>query len=142
MRRPQPTVSSGAGGENRPDNRRAGPIRQTGGKVSLHWAALAAAIAISLVAQTLLKSAAGSTSFITQLFDFRTFFGLGSYAASAVFYIIALRKIPMSVALPSTAVSYVAAALIGHYAFGEVMTLARVGGIGLICCGVLVLTLG
>ena len=110
--------------------------------MSLHWAALAAAIAISLAGQTLLKAGSSSSAFISQLFDIRTILGLGCYGGSALFYILALRKIPMSVALPSTAVSYVAAAVIGHYAFGEAMTLARVGGIGLICCGVLVLTLG
>jgi multidrug transporter EmrE-like cation transporter len=45
----------------------------------------------------------------------------------------------MSVALPCTAASYVAAALIGHYAFAEPLGLARIGAIGLICLGVVLL---
>ena len=57
-------------------------------------------------------------------------------------YIVALRKIPMSVALPCTAASYVVAALIGYYMFGEAMGGAKIGGIGLICLGVLMLTVG
>jgi small multidrug resistance pump len=38
-------------------------------------------------------------------------------------------------------VSYVAAALIGHYAFAEPMGAMQVGAIGLICMGVVVLAL-
>ena len=45
--------------------------------------------------------------------------GLCLYGGAALLYIIALRRIPMSVALPCTAVSYVAAALIGHFGFAE-----------------------
>ena len=61
------------------------------------------------------------------------------YGGAAMLYIIALRRIPMSVALPFTAVSYVAAAVIGHYAFGEVLGVGRIAAIGLISVGVVVL---
>ena len=54
-------------------------------------------------------------------------------------YIVALRRIPMSRALPCTAVSYVAAALIGHYAFGEALGAMHLAAIALICGGVVVL---
>ena len=54
-------------------------------------------------------------------------------------YIVALRRIPMSRALPCTAVSYVAAALIGHYAFGEALGATHMAAIALICGGVVVL---
>jgi multidrug transporter EmrE-like cation transporter len=48
----------------------------------------------------------------------------------------------MSVALPSTAASYVVAALIGHYAFAEPLGIAKIAGIAMICLGVMVLTVG
>ena len=80
---------------------------------------LAAAITTSMAGQTLLKAGAGAPNFIAQLFDLRTLVGLCLYGGAALLYIVALRRIPMSVALPCTAVSYVAAALIGHYAFAE-----------------------
>ena len=48
---------------------------------------------------------------MAQLFDPRTMSGWCLYGGAALLYIIALRRIPMSVALPCTAVSYVAAAL-------------------------------
>jgi multidrug transporter EmrE-like cation transporter len=89
----------------------------------------------------LLKAGAGAADFVSQLFDWRTILGLGLYGGSALLYILALRRIPMSVALPFTAISYVAAALIGHYAFDEVLSLSHIGAIGLICLGVLLLTL-
>jgi drug/metabolite transporter (DMT)-like permease len=75
------------------------------------------------------------------LFDWRTLLGLCLYGGSAVLYIIALRRIPMSRALPCTAVSYVAAAIIGHYAFGEALGVAHIAAIALICGGVVVLAM-
>lgn len=110
--------------------------------MDFHWGALALAITTSMVGQTLLKAGAGTPSFIAQLFDVRTILGLCLYGGSALLYIVALRKIPMSVALPCTAVSYVVAALIGHYGFAEPLGMAKIGGIGMICLGVLMLTVG
>jgi small multidrug resistance pump len=101
-----------------------------------HWIMLAAAIATSMAGQTLLKAGASVPSFIAQLFDLRTMAGFVLYGGAAVLYIVALRRIPMSVALPCTAASYVAAALIGHYAFDEPLGAARLGALGLICVGV------
>ena len=112
------------------------------GKVDPHWSALALAITASMVGQTLLKAGAGAPDFLAQLFDPRTIIGLGLYAGSAMLYLVALRKIPMSVALPCTAVSYVVAALIGYYVFAEPMGIPKVAGIAMICLGVLMLTVG
>jgi multidrug transporter EmrE-like cation transporter len=109
--------------------------------VSVYWSVLAAAIATSMVGQTLLKAGAGAPDFFAQLLDLRTLVGFVLYGGAAVLYIVALRRIPMSVALPCTAISYVAAALIGHYAFAEPLGLLRLGAIGLICAGVMVLAL-
>ncbi|HYZ24247.1 MAG TPA: multidrug transporter [Rhodopila sp.] len=104
-----------------------------------YWIVLLAAIATSMVGQTLLKAGAGAADFVAQLLDARTLAGLCLYGGAAMLYIIALRRIPMSVALPCTAVSYVAAALIGHYAFGEALGGMKLGAIGLIGVGVVVL---
>jgi small multidrug resistance pump len=107
----------------------------------LYWVALAAAIVISMAGQTLLKAGAAAPDFIGQLLNPSTIVGLGLYGGSALLYIVALRRLPMSVALPCTAVSYIAAAVIGHFAFAEPMGMMRVGAIGLICVGVVVLAL-
>ena len=104
-----------------------------------YWLVLFAAIATSMAGQTLLKAGAGAADFLTQLFDWRTLLGFCLYAGAAVLYIVALRRIPMSVALPCTAISYVAAALIGHYAFAEPLAATHIAAIALICCGVVLL---
>jgi multidrug transporter EmrE-like cation transporter len=107
--------------------------------MKFHWMMLAAAITTSMAGQTLLKAGASVPNFIAQLFDPRTLAGFVLYGGAAVLYIVALRRIPMSVALPCTAASYIAAAFIGHYAFGESLGLVRIGGISLICLGVVLL---
>ena len=109
-----------------------------------YWLALGAAISTSLVGQILLKSgAAGSVeaegSFIDQLFRIPTMVGLVFYGGAALLYIIALRKIPMSVALPCTAASYVVIAIIGWAVFGESMGVHKIGAIALISAGVVLL---
>ena len=109
--------------------------------MTLYWGMLAGAVAVSIFGQTLLKAGSGEIDFLTQLLDWRTLVGLALYGGAAFLYIVALRRIPMSVALPCTAVSYVAAALIGHYAFHEPLTVSHIAAIGLITSGVLVLAL-
>jgi multidrug transporter EmrE-like cation transporter len=107
-----------------------------------HWIALWAAICSSLVGQVLLKAGAESlngASFIAQMLRWQTLLGLCFYGAGAMLYIAALRKIPMSVALPCTAASYVAIALIGWWFFGEALGGQKIAAIGLIAVGVIVL---
>lgn len=109
--------------------------------MTLYWVALWAAVIISMVGQGLLKAGAGEAGFMTQLFDWHTLLGLVLYGGSALCYIVALRRIPVSVALPCTAISYVAAALMGHFLFDEVVGAAHIAAIVLIIAGVGLLTL-
>lgn len=92
-----------------------------------------------MAGQTLLKAGAGASDFIAQLFDWRTMIGLCLYGGAALLYIVALRRIPMSVALPCTAISYVAAAAIGHFAFAEPLGAQHLAAIGFISVGVILL---
>jgi multidrug transporter EmrE-like cation transporter len=108
--------------------------------VTIYWLALVAAILTSLGGQVLLKAGAiGEGGFLTQVFRPSTMIGLIAYGGAAFLYIIALRRIPMSVALPCTAASYVAVAVIGHFMFGEHLSTQKIAAIGLICGGVLIL---
>jgi small multidrug resistance pump len=107
--------------------------------MSLSWIVLSVAIMTSMAGQILLKSGAGEASFVAQLFDPRTLIGLCLYGGAALLYIVALRQIPMSVALPCTAISYVAAALIGHFGFAEPLGSIHLGALALICVGVVML---
>lgn len=104
------------------------------------WLALAAAITVSLLGQVLLKAGAGGEGgFVAQLFRPATMVGLVCYGGAALLYIVALRRIPMSVALPCTAASYVVIALVGHFAFGESLGAQKIMAILLISAGVVVL---
>jgi small multidrug resistance pump len=108
--------------------------------VTSYWLALAAAISVSLLGQVLLKAgASGEGDFLAQLFRPATVVGLACYGGAALLYIVALRRIPMSVALPCTAASYVVIALVGHFAFGEALGPQKVLAIALISAGVVVL---
>ena len=109
--------------------------------MNAYWAVLVLAIVTSMAGQTLLKAGAAAPNFLTQLFDWHTLLGLCLYGGAALLYIVALRRIPMSVALPFTAVSYIAAALIGHYGFGEPLTGTHIAAIGLIGAGVVLLAM-
>jgi multidrug transporter EmrE-like cation transporter len=105
----------------------------------LYWVLLGLAIVTSVAGQALLKAGAGAPDFISQLLQPTSMIGLCLYGGAALMYMVALRRIPVSVALPCTAVSYVAAALIGHYGYAEAMGATQIGAIGLICAGVVVL---
>jgi multidrug transporter EmrE-like cation transporter len=112
--------------------------------MTVAWITLATAITTSLVGQVLLKAGASGSveaagSFVDQLFRWQTIIGLGCYGGAALLYIVALRKIPMSVALPCTAASYVVIALIGWAMFGESLGVQKLAAIALICGGVVLL---
>jgi multidrug transporter EmrE-like cation transporter len=108
--------------------------------MTAYWAALVAAIAASMAGQVMLKAGAvAEGGFLAQLFRPITIIGLGVYGGAALLYIVALRKIPMSVALPCTAASYVVAALIGYQFFGEPLGAQKLLALALICGGVVLL---
>ena len=104
-----------------------------------YWLALAGAITTSLIAQGLLKAGVGDRSFVGQLFDWHTILGLALYGGAAILYIVALRRIPMSIALPCTAISYVAGAAVGHFLFGEAFGALHAAGLAFIILGVCLL---
>ena len=53
--------------------------------------------------------------------------------------LIALRKIPVSVAFPSVSLSYAIVAVLGHFLFGEPFGIKQIGGIALIMGGVVLI---
>jgi small multidrug resistance pump len=112
-----------------------------------HWAALVTAIIASQAGQLLLKlgaiglPATGTlaASMLTQMLRWQTLLGLCCYGFGTMFYAVALRRIPMSVALPCTAVSYVTATLFGMVLFGETLNMVHVLGLAMVCGGIVLL---
>ncbi|WP_291995405.1 SMR family transporter [Candidatus Accumulibacter sp. ACC003] len=62
--------------------------------------------------------------------------GLACYAISVVVWIMALSRVPVSIAYPMLSIGYVVNALIAHYWFGELLVLQKMLGIGFIIVGV------
>ena len=87
----------------------------------------------------MLKAGVSAGTLMAQLLDWRTIVGLGIYGAAAFSYIIALRQIPLSVALPCTALSYIAVALVSYFMFNEPLGAQRIAGLAVIGIGVMVL---
>jgi small multidrug resistance pump len=105
-----------------------------------YYLALACAIAGGIGGQLLLKAGSvGAESTIAQFMRIPTLIGLGFYAFSAVLYVIALRKIPVSLAFPSVSISYAVIALLGYLLWSEPVGWSQVAGIALICTGVVLL---
>jgi multidrug transporter EmrE-like cation transporter len=103
------------------------------------YVALGIGILAGIGGQILLKAGADAPDFISQVLRPSTLCGLALYGSAAFLYILALRKIPMSVAFPSVSVSYVLVAIIGHFVFGEPFGLKQIGGLALIMGGVILI---
>jgi len=105
--------------------------------MTLYYLSLAAGILLGVAAQLLLKvGATGEGDFMAQLFRPQTIIGLGLYGMAAFFYIIALRKIPVTVAFPSVALSYAIIALLGFLWLKEPLGIGQIAGIAMIMAGV------
>ena len=78
---------------------------------------------------------------MSQLLRPSTFAGLALYGMAALFYLVALRSIPVSVAFPSVSISYAIVAMLGHFLLGEPFGVIHIAGITLIMSGVTLINL-
>jgi multidrug transporter EmrE-like cation transporter len=62
--------------------------------------------------------------------------GLACYAVSVVVWILALSRVPVSVAYPMLSIGYVVNAIAAWWLFGESLTAQKLVGIGFIIAGV------
>lgn len=106
------------------------------------YLALAIGILAGIGGQILLKQGADAPDFVSQVLRPSTLCGLALYGSAAFLYIIALRKLPVSIAFPSVSLSYAIVAVLGHFLFGEPFGLKQIGGIALIVGGVALINQG
>ena len=64
--------------------------------------------------------------------------GLACYGVSVVVWVIALSKVPVSIAYPMLSIGYVVNAVAAYYLLGETVTPMRLAGIGVIIVGVFI----
>jgi len=108
--------------------------------VAVYYLCLASAILFGVVGQIALKSGAvGSQTVLGQFANPLTIVGFAVYVLAALFYIVALKKIPVSVAFPSVAASYAVVAVIAHLMWNEPFGWPQLGGLVLIGGGILLI---
>ena len=107
--------------------------------MTVYYVALGIGILAGIAGQLLLKAGADAPDFVSQLLRPSTLAGLALYGSAAFLYLVALRKIPVSVAFPSVSLSYAIVAVLGHFLFGEPFGIKQIGGIALIMGGVMLI---
>jgi small multidrug resistance pump len=108
--------------------------------VAIYYVSLVAAIILGVAGQIALKSAAlASPTVMAQFINPLTLIGFAIYVFAALGYIVALKKIPVSVAFPSVAASYVVVAIIAHLLWDEPFGWPQIAGLVLIGGGILLI---
>ena len=108
--------------------------------MGIYYASLVGAILFGIAGQIALKSGAeGSSSIAAQFVNPLTLLGLAVYAAAAVCYVVALKKIAVSVAFPSVAASYAVVAVIAHLLWNEPFGWPQFAGLVLIGSGIVLI---
>ncbi len=106
----------------------------------MYYASLAIGILLGIVGQVALKSGAnGAATLVDQFLNPLTAIGFAIYVVAALCYIVALNKIPVSVAFPSVSASYAIVAIIAHFFWGEALGWPQIAGILLIGSGVILI---
>ena len=105
-----------------------------------YYALLGVAILFGVAGQLVLKAAAeGAATVAAQFLNPLTILGLVIYFVAALFYIVALKKIPVAIAYPSISVSYAIIAIAAHLLWNEPFGWPQIAGIVLIGGGVILL---
>lgn len=108
--------------------------------MAIYYLSLVCAVLFGIAGQIALKSGAvAAPSLAAQFLNPLTIVGFGIYVLAALCYIVALNKIPVSVAFPSVAASYAIVAVIAHLLWNEPLGWPQFGGIALIGGGILLI---
>ena len=70
--------------------------------------------------------------------EWHVFMGLVCYVVSVGVWMMALSKVPVSVAYPMLSIGYVVNAFAAYYLFGEPLSVQKLIGIGVIVIGVVI----
>jgi small multidrug resistance pump len=105
-----------------------------------YYAALLVGILVAGSGQLLIKvGAVRNPDAAAQFFDRFTILGVAAYGISAMLYLVAIRRIPLSQAYPTVAINYAIIAVAAHYFWGERLGWSQIAGIVLILGGIVLL---
>jgi small multidrug resistance pump len=108
--------------------------------VAIYYVSLVAAVLLGVAGQIALKSGAlGSPTVVAQFVNPLTLVGFAIYVVAAFCYILALKRIPVSVAFPSVAASYGVVAIMAHLLWNEPFGWSQIAGLLLIGGGIVLI---
>jgi multidrug transporter EmrE-like cation transporter len=96
-------------------------------------------VLLNAAAQLLLKAGTNAMPLGLRLaIESHILAGLACYVVSVVVWIVALSRVPVSIAYPMLSIGYVVNAIAARYLLGEAVTPMRLVGIGIIVFGVFI----
>ncbi|PAF43459.1 SMR family transporter [Helicobacter sp. 11S03491-1] len=106
-------------------------------------------VALNAFAQLFIKKGMLNLGALDLSFDFilrglgniYLWIGMFCYGVSILSWMAVLSKVNVSVAYPFLGVGFILSAIIAYYIFGEPLTFYKIIGIGLICVGLVFLTM-
>jgi multidrug transporter EmrE-like cation transporter len=103
------------------------------------FALLLVGVLLNAAAQLLLKAGTNAMPLGLRLaLEPHILGGLACYAVSVVVWVIALSRVPVSIAYPMLSIGYVVNAVAAWQLLGESLSPMRLGGIGVIIAGVFI----
>jgi multidrug transporter EmrE-like cation transporter len=98
-----------------------------------------AGVLLNAAAQLLLKAGTNAVPLGLRLaIEPHVLGGLACYVVSVVVWLVALSRVPVSIAYPMLSIGYVVNAIAARYLLGETLTPMRLAGIGIIVLGVFI----
>jgi multidrug transporter EmrE-like cation transporter len=98
-----------------------------------------AGVLLNAAAQLLLKAGTNAVPLGLRLaIEPHVLGGLACYVVSVVVWLVALSRVPVSIAYPMLSIGYVVNAVAARYLLGETLTPMRLAGIGIIVLGVFI----
>ena len=103
----------------------------------LTFSLLLCGVLLNAGAQLLLKAGTNAMPLGPALaFEPHILGGLACYVVSVVVWVVALSKVPVSIAYPMLSIGYIVNAFAAWYLFGEALSPMKLAGIGVIVLGV------
>jgi undecaprenyl phosphate-alpha-L-ara4N flippase subunit ArnE len=97
---------------------------------------LAGSIILGVAGQMLFRAATAETRGLAALLSWTAFGGCALYGLSTVLYLLALQRLPISIAMPTLACGYILVAIFGWWRWHEPFAAVQAVGLVLIVLGV------